>query len=106
PAPWPAEVEGRAPWIEMCSLILSPEAAEVDFGVAAMLSGGSKGLARLMPGGSGAYPHPQPGSLQATLRPYQLDGLNWLWALDRQGLGGILADGMGLGKAMQGLALL
>ena len=106
PAPVPAEVEGRAPWIEMFSLILSPEAADVDFGVAALLSGGSNGLARLMPGGSGAYPHPQPGSLQATLRPYQLDGLNWLWALDRQGLGGILADDMGLGKTMQVLALL
>src|SRR5699024_3756403 len=106
PAPVPAEVEGRAPWIEMFSLILSPEAADVDFGVAALLSGGSNGLARLMPGGSGAYPHPQPGSLQATLRPYQLDGLNWLWALDRQGLGGFLADDMGLGKTMQVLALL
>ena len=106
PAPVPAEVEGRAPWIEMFSLILSPEAADVDFGVAALLSGGSNGLARLMPGGSGAYPHPQPGSLQATLRPYQLDGLNWLWALDEQSLGGILADDMGLGKTMQVLALL
>src|SRR5699024_9616708 len=50
PAPVPAEVEGRAPWIEMFSLILSPEAADVDFGVAALLSGGSNGLARLMPG--------------------------------------------------------
>jgi len=106
PAPVPAEVEGRAPWVEMFSLILSPEAADVDFGVTALLAGGRNGLARLMPGGSGAFPHPQPRSLQATLRPYQLDGLNWLWALDRQHLGGILADDMGLGKTMQVLALL
>lgn len=106
PAPMPAEIAGRAPWMEMFSLILSPEAADVDFGVSALLAGGDRGLARLMPGASGPYPHPQPRSLQATLRPYQLDGLNWLWALDRQGLGGILADDMGLGKTMQVLALL
>src|SRR5699024_3617014 len=106
PAPVPAEIEGRAPWMEMFSLILSPDAAEVDFGVTALLGGGSRGLARLMPGAEGPFPHPQPRSLQATLRPYQLDGVNWLWALDRQGLGGILADDMGLGKTMQVLALL
>ncbi|MGP9538213.1 DEAD/DEAH box helicase [Brachybacterium sp. AOP43-C2-M15] len=106
PAPVPAEVTGRAPWMEMFSLILSPDAADVDFGLDALLSGGSNGLARLMPGGQGPSPHPQPDALHATLRPYQLDGLNWLWALDRQGLGGILADDMGLGKTMQVLALL
>ena len=106
PVPEPAEVTGRAPWLEMFSLILSPEAADVDFGITALTSGGSHGLARLMPGAQGAEHHPQPGSLQATLRPYQLDGVNWLWALDQQGLGGILADDMGLGKTMQVLALL
>ncbi|MDN5900279.1 MAG: DEAD/DEAH box helicase [Brachybacterium sp.] len=106
PAPVPVEIEGRAPWMEMFSLILSPEAADVDFGVTALLAGGHHGLARLMPGAAGPLPHPQPRSLQATLRPYQLDGLNWLWALDRQRLGGILADDMGLGKTMQVLALL
>ncbi|MGP9745322.1 DEAD/DEAH box helicase [Brachybacterium sp. AOP29-B2-41] len=106
PAPVPAEVVGRAPWLEMFSLILSPDAADVDFGVSALVSGGSHGLARLMPGGGGAPHYPQPRSLRATLRLYQLDGLNWLWALDQQGLGGILADDMGLGKTMQVLALL
>ncbi|WP_193105054.1 DEAD/DEAH box helicase [Brachybacterium sp. FME24] len=104
--PPPAEVAGHAPWLEMFSLILSPDAADVDFGLSALTSGGRNGLARLMPGGPGAFPHPAPHSLQATLRPYQLDGLNWLWALDRLGLGGILADDMGLGKTMQVLALL
>ncbi|ATG50272.1 ATP-dependent helicase [Brachybacterium vulturis] len=106
PAPVPAEIAGRAPWMEMFSLILSPEAADVDFGVTALLAGGETGLARLMPGASGPFPHPPPRSLRATLRPYQVDGLNWLWALDRQRLGGILADDMGLGKTMQVLALL
>ena len=106
PAPVPAEMEGRAPWIEMFSMILSPEVADVDFGMSALVSGGSRGLARLLPGAEGPYPYPQPETLQATLRPYQLDGLNWLWALDEQSLGGILADDMGLGKTMQVLALL
>ncbi|GAA1488650.1 DEAD/DEAH box helicase [Brachybacterium sacelli] len=104
--PAPVEVSGQAPWIEIFSLALSPEARDVDFGLGALYAGGHNGLARLMPGGSGARPYPQPRSLEASLRPYQLDGLNWLWALDQQGLGGILADDMGLGKTMQVLALL
>ncbi|MEX2335062.1 MAG: DEAD/DEAH box helicase, partial [Pseudohongiella sp.] len=44
--------------------------------------------------------------MQATLRPYQQDGLNWLAFLHRYHLGGILADDMGLGKTLQALALL
>ena len=106
PVPEPAEVAGRAPWMEMFSLILSPEAADVDFGLTALTAGGSNGLARLLPGAQGPQPYPQPRSLQATLRPYQLEGVDWMWALHRQGLGGILADDMGLGKTIQVLALL
>lgn len=44
--------------------------------------------------------------LQATLRPYQQTGLNWLRFLTRLGLGACLADDMGLGKTIQVLALL
>lgn len=44
--------------------------------------------------------------LQAELRPYQQDGLNWLAFLHRYSLGGILADDMGLGKTLQALAFL
>ncbi|WP_143695007.1 DEAD/DEAH box helicase [Williamsia sp. 1135] len=47
-----------------------------------------------------------PGMLHAELRPYQLDGLNWLSFLWDNGLGGILADDMGLGKTLQTLALI
>ncbi|MBL0941308.1 MAG: DEAD/DEAH box helicase [Alphaproteobacteria bacterium] len=43
---------------------------------------------------------------QATLRPYQMVGVNWLWLLYRLKLGGCLADDMGLGKTIQVLALL
>ncbi len=44
-----------------------------------------------------------PSSVQASLRPYQQQGLNWLQFLREHGLGGILADDMGLGKTLQTL---
>ncbi|WP_420713662.1 DEAD/DEAH box helicase [Pseudomonas sp. RtIB026] len=45
-----------------------------------------------------------PKGLNATLRPYQQQGLNWLQALREMGTGGILGDDMGLGKTLQTLA--
>jgi len=48
---------------------------------------------------------PLPTGLRATLRPYQVQGFEWLAFLWRHGLGGILADDMGLGKTLQALAL-
>ncbi|BDY05918.1 DEAD/DEAH box helicase [Ferrimonas sp. YFM] len=45
-----------------------------------------------------------PAGLQAQLRPYQQQGLNWLAFLHQFGFGGILADDMGLGKTLQTLA--
>ena len=47
-----------------------------------------------------------PRNLQATLRTYQQQGLNWLYFLKENRMGGILADDMGLGKTLQALALL
>jgi hypothetical protein len=47
-----------------------------------------------------------PAGLRATLRPYQLRGLAWLWAMAQLGLGACLADDMGLGKTVQLLAFL
>ena len=48
-----------------------------------------------------------PGALlKTTLRPYQQTGVNWLWFMNRLGLGACLADDMGLGKTIQVLALL
>ncbi len=44
--------------------------------------------------------------LKATLRPYQREGLAWLYFLVELGLGACLADDMGLGKTVQTLALL
>lgn len=41
-----------------------------------------------------------------TMRPYQLQGLNWMVSLHHNGLNGILADEMGLGKTLQTIAFL
>ena len=56
------------------------------------------------PGGSAAA---RPGrALNATLRPYQEAGVEWLALLSQLGLGACLADDMGLGKTIQIIALL
>jgi superfamily II DNA or RNA helicase len=56
------------------------------------------------PGGlAGIDPGP---SLQGSLRPYQLAGVQWLHLLARLRLGACLADDMGLGKTIQVLSLL
>ncbi|HLU87187.1 MAG TPA: SNF2-related protein, partial [Taishania sp.] len=47
-----------------------------------------------------------PNALNATLRDYQKEGLNWLNFLDEFGFGGILADDMGLGKTIQMIAFM
>ncbi|MYS33199.1 SNF2 family DNA or RNA helicase [Streptomyces sp. KhCrAH-43] len=47
----------------------------------------------------------QPAALTATLRDYQLRGLNWLHTMTSLGLGGCLADDMGLGKTITLIAL-
>ncbi|MCU1570614.1 MAG: hypothetical protein JWR33_1355, partial [Naasia sp.] len=48
---------------------------------------------------------PLPAGINATLRPYQQEGFNWLAFLWEHDLGGVLADDMGLGKTLQTLAL-
>jgi non-specific serine/threonine protein kinase len=47
-----------------------------------------------------------PAGLKASLRPYQMTGVNWLKLTTRLGLGACLADDMGLGKTIQVIALL
>ena len=47
-----------------------------------------------------------PESLNATLRDYQKQGLNWLNFLDEFEFGGCLADDMGLGKTIQIIAFI
>jgi non-specific serine/threonine protein kinase len=70
--------------------------------LAALRGGGAGGA-----GGARGDGDADPGdALRTTLRPYQRDGVRWLWLLARLGLGGCLADDMGLGKTVQVLALL
>ncbi|WP_165452661.1 DEAD/DEAH box helicase [Paenibacillus thalictri] len=47
-----------------------------------------------------------PDTFQGSLRPYQLDGISWLYFLRQTGLGGCLADDMGLGKTIQWITYL
>ncbi len=56
--------------------------------------------------GNNIKPCKVPKSLKATLRPYQKDGLTWLFNLVELRFGGILADEMGLGKSVQLISLL
>ncbi|WP_300157009.1 DEAD/DEAH box helicase [Solidesulfovibrio sp.] len=51
-------------------------------------------------------PLKQPAHLNASLRPYQLQGLSYLNFLREYGFGGILADEMGLGKTVQTLSFI
>ncbi len=47
-----------------------------------------------------------PKEINATLRPYQKRGYEWMYQNLRLGFGSILADDMGLGKTLQVIALL
>lgn len=44
--------------------------------------------------------------INASLRPYQLSGFQWMQTLDELGWGGCLADDMGLGKTLQAITFL
>ncbi len=54
----------------------------------------------------GIQPAEQPAGFVGQLRAYQLEGLAWMYFLQRLGFGGCLADDMGVGKTPQVLALL
>ena len=45
-------------------------------------------------------------TLACTLRPYQENGVQWLWFLYHNGLSGLLCDDMGVGKTHQAMALM
>ena len=47
-----------------------------------------------------------PGDISRFLFPYQRIGVQWLWELHQQSVGGIIGDEMGLGKTIQAIAYL
>ncbi len=49
---------------------------------------------------------PPPAGLRSHLRPYQHQGVAWLWSRYLVGVGALLADDMGLGKTHQVMGLL
>jgi SNF2 family DNA or RNA helicase len=55
---------------------------------------------------SSAVLYPMPDGVQATLRPYQQKGYEWLALLAEAGAGACLADDMGLGKTLQTICFL
>lgn len=57
------------------------------------------------PGFNGEFEKTLESKLQATLRPYQKEGVAWMWFLYSLDLGGCLADDMGLGKTIQTISL-
>jgi len=86
-------------WAELDELAdYSEQAASWQASVSGLLELASDDLA--------ADPTPLPAGLDATMRPYQVEGYEWLAFLWRHGLGGVLADDMGLGKTLQTLALI
>jgi superfamily II DNA or RNA helicase len=87
-------------WDELTELgVVSHQASEWQRQVQGLLS-----LASGEPGAAEAAEPPP--TLHARLRPYQLEGFQWLAFLWQHQLGGILADDMGLGKTLQTLALI
>jgi superfamily II DNA or RNA helicase len=90
---------------EAIRAVLAGEARQGGLSIAVTASGVVAELVERLRNG-GAKELGAPRSLQATLRPYQERGLNWLVTIGSLGLGACLADDMGLGKTMQLLAFL
>ncbi|EKD18619.1 uncharacterized protein L3040_002046 [Drepanopeziza brunnea f. sp. 'multigermtubi'] len=78
-----------------------------------ILKGNSKSLGQVgrdfegnVLGGNNIEMSEQPGNIVGgQLRPYQLEGLTWMYDIAFQSMSGILADEMGLGKTIQTISL-
>ncbi len=72
------------------------------------VSGGDDGLISLsdLLKGRSSPECPDPPGLRSQLRPYQAEGVAWLWNRYLAGIGALLADDMGLGKTHQVMGLL
>jgi hypothetical protein len=87
-------------------LVAGLRGPEEDLEVTAVAADGWLGDLLSGAGDRSLTPVTTPASFRGDLRPYQERGLAWLSFLSDLGLGGILADDMGLGKSVQTLALL
>jgi SNF2 family DNA or RNA helicase len=87
-------------------LVAGLRGPEEDLEVTAVAADGWLGDLLSGAGDRSLAPVTAPASFRGDLRPYQERGLAWLSFLSDLGLGGILADDMGLGKSVQTLALL
>ena len=87
-------------------LVAGLRGPEEDLEVTAVAADGWLGDLLSGAGDRSLTPVMAPASFRGDLRPYQERGLAWLSFLSDLGLGGILADDMGLGKSVQTLALL
>ncbi len=87
-------------------LVAGLRGPEEDLEVTAVAADGWLGDLLSGAGDRSLTPVTAPASFHGELRPYQERGLAWLSFLSDLGLGGILADDMGLGKSVQTLALL
>jgi len=72
------------------------------------VTGGDDGLSALgdLLLGQTSTECPDPPGLTSRLRPYQQEGVAWLWNRYLAGIGALLADDMGLGKTHQVMGLL
>jgi non-specific serine/threonine protein kinase len=87
--------------------IAEPETETARAGWASVVAGAAlkKLLDEMQQPGVSDESDPGP-DLMAQLRPYQRQGVHWLWFMNKLGLGACLADDMGLGKTIQVLSLL
>ncbi len=75
------------------------EGLPIEFGMSSQLAE----IRKQMLGEKSLKFSPVPKGVNATLRPYQIEGVNWLERLRLMYLNGILADDMGLGKTLQAI---
>lgn len=88
------------------SLANIDEALFADLPVECTMSDQLKEIRQQMLGEKGFKFSPIPKEIQATLRHYQEEGVQWLERLRMMFLNGILADDMGLGKTLQAIVSL
>jgi len=85
--------------VELLQSALSEEYQEAKI---TLSSGARKLIHELLHGDQRVIPQ----NLNATMRPYQERGFQWLYNNSRVGFGSIIADDMGLGKTLQVISLL